>query len=258
MFVSRRHLVEVFFTKLALNLKSETSKTYLGYVWWVLEPALMVGVLYLVFSIFLARGAPNFVVFLVCGKIPFLWFSKSVTHSSNSILAGKGLINQTAIPKPFFPMLVVFQDLVKQCFVFLFMVCFIFFYGMEVTWAWFLLIFVIVTQFLLIIAVSLCVSAVTPFLPDFRYLVSTGMMALMFGSGIFYSYKQVLLEKHQQLFLMNPLANLINNYRRVLMENTAPDWAALVTISVVSLIVIYLMIRFFNKMDAAYARLVIQ
>jgi lipopolysaccharide transport system permease protein len=129
---------------------------------------------------------------------------------------------------------------------------------MEVTWVWFLLIFVIVTQFLLIIAVSLCVSAVTPFLPDFRYLVSTGMMALMFGSGIFYSYKQVLLEKHQQLFLMNPLANLINNYRRVLMENTAPDWAALVTISVVSLIVIYLMIRFFNKMDAAYARLVIQ
>jgi lipopolysaccharide transport system permease protein len=155
-------------------------------------------------------------------------------------------------------MLVVFQDLVKQSFVFLFMVSFIFFYGMEASWVWFLLIFVILTQLLLIIAVSLCVSAVTPFLPDFRYLVSTGMMALMFGSGIFYSYKQVLQEKHQELFLMNPVANLINNYRRVLMENTAPDWSALAMISLVSVAVIYVMFRYFNKMDAVYARLVIQ
>ncbi len=258
MFVSRAHLIEVFFEKLALNLKSETSKTYLGYAWWLLEPALMVAVLYYIFAVFLARGMPDFIVFLVCGKIPFLWFSKSVTNASNSIVAGKGLINQIAIPKPFFPLLSVFQDSVKQCFVFGFMLFFIYWYGMEVSWAWLLLVFVILAQFLLIIAIALIVSAITPWLPDFRYLVATGMMALLFGSGIFYSYQEVLLERHQQIFLLNPLANLINNYRLVLMENTAPDWMALATISMGSVAVIFLMIRFFKITDAAYARLVIQ
>lgn len=258
MYISRAHLIEVFFAKLVLNLKSETSKTYLGYVWWLLEPALMVAVFYVVFAVFLHRGGENFIVFLICGKIPFLWFSKSIMNSSNSILAGKGLINQVAIPKAFFPMLVVFRDGVKQTVVFLFLFAFIYFYGMEVTWAWLYVIFVILVQFLLIIAIALFVSAVTPFLPDFRYLVATGMMALMFGSGIFYNYTEVLLEKHQQYFLLNPVANLIKNYRQVLMDNMAPDWVALVNIGMVSLTLIILMAMFFKRTDASYARLVIQ
>jgi len=212
MFISRTHLLEVFFTKLVFNLKSEASKTYLGYIWWMLEPALMVAVLYLIFGVFLARGGPNFVVFLVCGKIPFLWFSKSVNNASNSILAGRGLINQAAIPKPFFPMLIVFQDSFKQIFVFTLMLIFISLYGLPASWMWLNLVFVIFTQFLLISAIALLFAAIVPFLPDFKYLIATGMMALMFGSGIFYSYKQVILPEHQRLFLLNPLANLIRNY----------------------------------------------
>ena len=64
---------------------------------------MMVGVLYLVFAVFLARGTPNFVVFLVCGKIPFLWFSKSVSNASHSIISGRGLINENLNSNAIFP-----------------------------------------------------------------------------------------------------------------------------------------------------------
>ena len=37
MFISKAHLLEVFSIKLVFNLKSEASKTYLSYVWWLLE-----------------------------------------------------------------------------------------------------------------------------------------------------------------------------------------------------------------------------
>lgn len=258
MFISKTHLIEVFFTKLTFNLKSEASKTYLSYLWWLLEPALMVAVLYLVFAVFLARGTPDFLIFLVCGKIPFLWFSKSVTNSSRSILVGRGLINQTAIPMPFFPMLVVFQDAFKQTFVFAFMITLFVIYGMDVSWVWFSAIFVILTQFLLICAFSLLVAAITPFLPDFKYLISTAMMALMFGSGIFYSYKDVLLPHHQNLFLLNPVANLIKNYRQVFMDNSVPDWTALATISTFSIVLIFLMTLYYRKTGTIYARLIAQ
>jgi lipopolysaccharide transport system permease protein len=258
MFISKAHLLEVFFTKLVLNLKSESSRTYLSYAWWLLEPALMVTVFYFVFAVFLTRGTPNFVVFLVCGKIPFLWFSKSIINSSNSIIAGRGLINQVSIPKPFFPMLVVFQDAFKQIVVFAFMFTFIIIYGLDVSWVWLSVIFVILTQLLLICAVSLLVAAITPFLPDFRYLISTVMMALLFGSGIFYSYKVMILPEHQQLFLMNPVANLINNYRLVLMDNTLPDWTALGSICLGSIALIIVMAKYYKKTDTAYARLIAQ
>jgi len=258
MFISRTHLVEVFLTKLIFNLKSEASKTYLSYAWWLLEPALLVAVLYVVFAIFLSRGGPHFIVFLVCGKIPFLWFSKSITNSSRSIIAGRGLINQAAIPKLFFPMLVVFQDAFKQVIVFAFMFVFILYFGTGISWVWVSVVFVILTQFLLICAVSMVVSAITPFLPDFKYLVATAMMALMLGSGIFYSYKDVILPRHQRLFLLNPLANLIKNYRQVLMEHTLPDWAALGGICLFSLVLIAVMTIYFRKTDTIYARLVAQ
>jgi lipopolysaccharide transport system permease protein len=243
---------------LGSNLKSEASKTYLSYAWWLLEPALMVAVLYVVFAIFLARGAPDFVVFLVCGKIPFLWLSKSITNSSNSIVAGRGLINQVSIPKPFFPMLVVFQDAFKQLVVFSFMILFFVLWGLDPSWVWLSAICVILTQFLLICAASLVAAAIIPFLPDFRYLIATAMMALMLGSGIFYSYKDLLLPQHQQLFLMNPVANLIKNYRQVFMDNVPPDWSALAGISAVSIVLIVAMVLFYRRTDSVYARLILQ
>ena len=157
---SRRQLVDVFLTKLKFNLKSEASKTYLGYVWWVLEPALFVLVLYLVFGIFRARGTPDFVIFLVIGKIPFLWFSKSVVNASNSILQARGLINQVIISKAFFPLLVVAQDVVKQLFVLTLMFVFLIWYGLEPNLAWLYFPLLFVVQLLLIVACSLILSLI--------------------------------------------------------------------------------------------------
>lgn len=258
MFISKAHLVEVFFTKLTFNLKSEASETYLSYAWWLLEPALMVAIYYLVFAILLAARTPDFVVFLVAGQIPFLWFSKSVTNASRSIIDGSGLINQVSMPMPFFPLLVVFQDAFKQTVVFAFMFAFFAAYGLDVSWVWLSVIFVILTQFLLIGAISLLVAAITPFLPDFKFLIATAMTALLFGSGIFYSYKDVLLPQHQQLFLLNPVANLIKNYRQVLMDNTLPDWTALAAISLASVALIILMTLYYRRTGTIYARMIAQ
>lgn len=251
-------MAEVLFTKLVFNLKSEARTSYLSYIWWLLEPALMVAVLYLVFGVFLASRTPDLLIFLICGKIPFLWFSKSVSNASRSIIAGRGLINQVSIPMPFFPLLVVFQDAFKQTVVFILMFAFFFLSGLDVTLVWFTVIFVILTQLLLMIALSLLVAAITPYLPDFRYLIAAGMMALMLGSGIFYSYKDVLLPEHQNLFLMNPVANLIKNYRQVLMDNIQPDWSALGAITLGSMVLIIVMTFYFRKTDTSYARLIAQ
>jgi lipopolysaccharide transport system permease protein len=84
------------------------------------------------------------------------------------------------------------------------------------------------------------------------------MLALLFGSGVFYSYKDVLLPEHQQLFLMNPLANLIKNYRQVLMDNMLPDWTALLNICLVSITLIIIMTLYYRKTDTIYARLIVQ
>lgn len=252
------NLNDAFWLKLRFNLKAEAARNYLNYAWWLLEPALHVAVFYLVFGVMLNRGGPDFVVFLLCGQIPFLWFSRSVSNASNSILGGRGLILQMAIPKPFFPLLVVAQDTVKQGVVFVCLLLFLAATGLLPSITWYALPLLIFVQVLLIAACALVAAAITPFVPDFRFLVGTGMMMLMFASGIFYDYNTILLEEHRQFFLLNPMASLIEAYRDALMRDTWPDRSSLAWIALGSLAVIMLMLRFYRRNDAAYARLVVQ
>lgn len=248
----------VFFTKLRFNLRSEVSRTYLGYLWWLLEPVLFVSALYMVFGIFLGIRTENFLVFLVIGQVSFSWFFRSVSNSSGSLLDNKGLITQVAIQKMFFPMLTFSQDMVKQMVVFIAMFGFLFYFGVNPTIHWISLPALIITQGLLTLAVGVVCSGIVPLVPDFRLLIGTLLTVLMWGSGIFYSYKDVLLEKHQELFLMNPMANLIKNYRQVLLDGQWPDWGALLIICLLSIALLVFMGLVFRRLETTYARLALQ
>lgn len=105
-------------TQAKMNLKAEASRFILSYLWWIVEPLLFVAVFYLVFDVLLKSGRGDFMLFLVCGKIPFLWFSKSVTAASNSIVQNQGLLHQVDMPKSLFPYVAVQEALYSSglCF----------------------------------------------------------------------------------------------------------------------------------------------
>ena len=51
--ITTRQFWAVFFSKLGLNLRSEVSRTYLCYLWSMIESIMFVTALYIVFGIFL-------------------------------------------------------------------------------------------------------------------------------------------------------------------------------------------------------------
>ena len=129
---------QLVFIKIRFNLRSEAAQSYLSYAWWVLEPLLMVAVFYIVFKILLHRGTDDFVNFLLCGMIPWLWFQKCVSQSGMSITQGRGLISQVYLPKTFFPLVLIGQNSVKQLFVFLLLFAYLS-YGAHlpgIKWLW--------------------------------------------------------------------------------------------------------------------------
>lgn len=251
-------LWQLILVKVRLNLRSEASQSYLSYAWWVLEPLLHMMVFYVVFSILLKRGTEDFIVFLLCGLVPMLWFNKSIGNTSGSILQGRGLIAQTYLPKWFFPVVVVGQDLVKQFFSFALLIVFVVAFEYYPHWGWLWLIPVILTQLLLIIAASLIVSFIVPFARDIQYLINAGLMLLMIGSGVFYSYKDVLIPQHRDIFLMNPMANLIVSYRQVLMDGSAPLVGSLFVIAAVSVLFILFMSRMMKTCENTLTRLALE
>ena len=244
--------------KVRFNLRSEAAQSYLSYAWWVLEPLLMVAVFYIVFETLLHRGTGDFVTFLLCGIIPWLWFSKCVSQSGMSITQGRGLIGQVYLSKAFFPLVLIGQNSVKQLFVFVLLFTFLVYrgYSPDMTWLW--LVPIILTQLIFTIAASFIVAFLVPFARDIKYLIDAGLRMMMFGSGIFYSYTDVLIPKHRDIFLMNPMANLIVNYRKVLIGDSTPMLGSLLGISLVSLFIIVMMYLLMKRFDNTLTRLALE
>ncbi|GGW82423.1 transport permease protein [Alteromonas halophila] len=241
-----------------MNLKAEAAQSQLNYLWWLLEPALFIGVYYVVFGIFLNSRTDDFIAFLICGKIPFLWFSRSVSNASNSLVAGGGLMNQINIPKLFFPVVVIAQDLVKTFVVFLLMLSIMWLMGYMPNPAWWAIIPVALTQLLFVSSLAILFSALVPFLPDLKFIVGTFIILMMFASGIFYDPAQFLRPEHRELFMLNPLAYVISEYRAIIMEGELPQWAMLARTAVVSLIGLGIAITIIKAFDSRYPRQVLQ
>ena len=246
---------QLVFVKARLNLRSEAGRSYLSYGWWVLEPLLHMFVFYLVFGRLLQRGTEDFVVFLLVGLIPWLWFAKSIPNAAGSILNARGLILQVALPKIFFPLVIVLQDTVKQVIVFAVLICFLFLYGVELTITAWAMIPIAIVQLFFISSCAFFAAIITPFIPDFRFLIGTGIQLLMFGSGIFYSY-EILKPEHQFYFFLNPMATLLTNYRNVLLDGLWPDWVALGWIMLISTLFLVILFIVVKRIDGIFPRLV--
>lgn len=244
--------------KVQLNLKSEASKSYLNYLWWLLEPALFIIVYYVVFGILLNRGAPDFVAFLICGNIPFIWYSRTVGNCANALSDGAGLMNQINIPKVFFPLVVILQDFVKTLVVFALMLIVMVAMGFTAKLMWLALLPLLLIQLIFVSAIAIIFCSLIPFIPDLRFIVGTSSIMMMFGSGIFYDPNQILLPQHRELFFLNPLASLIQSYREIIMLGEMPAVSQFVIPAIISVSLLLIGMAILKKYDQHYPRVVIQ
>lgn len=218
-----RHFLSLVFTYANLNLKAEAKKTYLSYLWWLLEPALYVAAFYFVFAVILDNGRADYIAFLVLGKIPFLWFSKSINGAAGTIMQNRGLLTHSEVRPELFPLVDLQQNLHKQSVVFIGLVIFVLAQGYMVSEAWVYLPLIVLLQFLLILPISLLAAWFTSFIPDTRMLIGMFTIVMMFVSGIFWDVNEVAEPMRSQILLYNPLAFIIDAYRQVLLYGNTPD-----------------------------------
>jgi lipopolysaccharide transport system permease protein len=250
-------LLELIWAKAIFNLRSEDHHNYLSYVWWVLEPLIHMAIYYLVFGYLLQRGDENFPVFLITGLIPWMWFAKAVSSSSNSILEGQHLILEVGLPSIVFPMIRLLQATLKQIPVFILLFVFLWIEGFSPGMHWWALLPVIAVQILLTIAFASMVAAVIPFMRDLSYLVPTGLTLLMFLSGIFYDYR-IIAPEWQDQFLMNPMAFLLKCYRDIFIDSTVPDMQMLSIWGIVSITACIVLMFAYKRLRYVYPRVILE
>ena len=237
-----------------VNLLADASRYHLGWLWWLLEPLAMTAVFYVVFRFLRARDE-DFVYFLIVGVTTWLWFSNSVSNATQSLNAAKNLISQVKVPKLMFPLINVITGVYKQAFVFgLVFVALAILVGAAPTWIYFPV--VVVVELLMIVAAAATVAFLCAWLPDTRFVVTSGLQLLMFCSGIFFDIRSFS-DDVQSWFLLNPVAVLLEQYRAVLLYGEPPDFAWCALVALLCLVWIAVLSHAYRRFDHALTRRII-
>jgi len=210
-----------------MALRADASTLVLGYVWWVLEPILYVAVFYLVFAVILDSPRADFLSFLIIGKLPFQWFSGGLNSCAMSISGAQALIGNTSIPKSLLVFSKLQQVTYKQVAVFALMAIYLVTQGSQLSLSWLWVLLVALAQYFFTATFAILGAVAVCYARDFARLIQMFTIFMMFTSGIFWDVRVLGPEMQALIFAFNPLAFLLDSYRRVLLYNGAIDVARL-------------------------------
>lgn len=228
------------------GLKSQHKNTYLGFFWWLLDPALQVVIYYFVVVVVFqrARGV-DYGIYLAIGLIVWRWTASSVTTAVRSILSQSAIITQVYLPKATFPLCTVLSQMINFGFGLVVVGASLLFFqvkpGMALTW----LPLVVGVQLLLILAIALIVAYLSVFVRDMEMLIRHFLRLWFYGSPVIW-YAHMIPDSMSWLININPVASLLAAYRSIIIDNAAPDMWPLVTIGVFSTVAVLLMVDIYH------------
>jgi len=196
------------------DLRVRYSTSALGYVWSILDPLVMAGIYWFVFTQVFHRpvGTEPYIVFLLSALLPWMWFNGTVSDSTRAFLREAKLIRSTKIPRTIWVNRLVLSKGIEFLASIPVLVLFAVFAGATVNWDILLFPLGIVLQAVLTTGVALIVAPLVVFFRDLERAVKLALRFLFYASPIIYGTHD-LPEGLQPWAAFNPLSGVFSLYR---------------------------------------------
>lgn len=252
----RLHVLELIRFSTYAELRAERSRSYLGLIWWVAEPAMMMAAFWLVFAVILKTGGPDYLPFLLIGLTVWQWMKSCITHGGYAIWTNLGLIRQARLPILVFPFVQMLADTIKFLYIFALLLVILWFAGYPPRAAYLALPVVFAVTLLFAAGAGFLVAAVVPLIPDLRFVIEQVLTVVMFLSGVVFALDQVP-SPLREVIALNPVATLLDATRGILMRGDWPDWLALLKVSLISALVCAIGIASVLHLSPRYPKLAV-
>jgi len=177
---------ELFFQLVSRDIKLKYRRSFLGYIWSMLNPLLTMLVMVIVFSNLFARGVQHFPIYLLIGQMLFSFMAGSINQSLTSVLGNAGLLKKIYVPKYIFTLASVTSELVTFFFSMGALVVLIIATGAPISWRFVFVLIPIVQLYIFCIGLGLFMAQATVFFHDMVYIWQIVSTAWMYLSAIFY------------------------------------------------------------------------
>jgi ABC-type polysaccharide/polyol phosphate export permease len=233
--IKRRNLL---YQMVASDLKASAKDMMLGYLWWVLDPILLMLIFWILIGVIFQRGGPDFPLFVLCGLFPHRAFTVSFSQSVNSLVSAFGVISQINFPRIYLTLKGVISNHFKLLFGFLVLILVSIIYEKPLGLHLFLLIVPYSIQVVLISGVAMMMSVLGVYFRDLQNLSQFIARILLYMSPVLYSVERIP-ERLRDIYMLNPLASLYVTYRSIIMQT--PINLQYVGIATVQALVVFLL-----------------
>jgi ABC-type polysaccharide/polyol phosphate export permease len=242
------------------DIRKKGADTFLGNLWWVLDPLLQMAVYVVLVSVVFDRGVVDYPLFIFAAILPWKWFQSTVQDAITSVTGADRLIRQVQFPKLVLPVASAVAGIANFAFGLIPLAALILLLYRDRLSATLLLIPVIaVVQFFFNLAVAVGLAALNVFYRDIGNLSRHALRLWFYLSPGLYAI-EVLEEKTQhipvvgQVLLANPFAILFTAYRNVIYNEQLPDWTSLAALLVGSLVLLALTTVLFKRVEPSFAK----
>lgn len=197
------------------DFKRRFAGSYLGMLWGFVNPLFTMVVYWIVFQYGFGSSPVNghpFIVWFMCGMVPWLFFSEGFSTACNSFLEYSYLVKKVVFNINILPLVKIFSAMVTHFFfiVLLSIICLIF--GYYPTIFWLQLPYYLLATTLLLFSVTLAMASITVFFRDFNQLIGIILMVGMWGTPIAWNI-QNFSPNVQRILMLNPIYYLVDGYR---------------------------------------------
>jgi lipopolysaccharide transport system permease protein len=258
LFKNKFQLVSELTHQLTLReIKSRYKQSFLGYAWVIFNPLAQMLIMSFVFSIILripSLGIP-YPLFLFSALLPWNLFSNSLSHGVNALVENAPLIKKIYFPREIFIKSTLMAKMVDFLLASLIFVGFAIYYKVTLTWfiLWVIPIFLI--QGLFTYGLALILASINLFYRDIQHLLNLVLILWMYITPVIYPMEMVP-EKYQLIFMLNPMAVIINAYRQVILGGSNPNLSSLSIALILSIFMYLFGKKIFKLLEGLFADVV--
>lgn len=255
---SLRHLIGLMVKR---DMLGRYKGSIMGFFWTIINPLGHMMLYIFVFSVILKvrfngdSGTGNFALYLMAALLPWVAFSESLTRATTCVVEQPNLVKRVVFPLQILPLAVVFSSLLSEGVGIgvLIAVSAVVTHTINATILYLPLI--MLSQFLFMCGCCWLVASLGVYLQDLRHMMSLSLSIWMYGSPIVYPASAF--PEHLRILLwLNPIAGIVSDYRRVVLEGLAPDWGMYSVYTTIGVAIFCAGYVFFSKTKRSFADVV--
>ncbi len=248
------------------NIVIRYKQSYLGILWAVLKPIMLMLIFTLVRSfVGIDTGNIPYPILTFAALLPWVFFQESASEGVTSVTSNASLIKKIYFPREVFPITAMVTKIVELVISFGILGAMMIYYQMMPTVYAIWVPAVIFYTMMVALGISFFGAAINVYYRDMSQALPVVLSLLMYGSPVMYPLSLVhkkLIEEQAAghwsndlytLYTLNPLAGIIDSFQRVMLKGLPPDFEALYPGMVLTLVILPISYLYFKRAENWFA-----